>query len=479
MTSDARREEHPVVIIGAGPAGISAAVQLAKAGVRSVVIDENPRAGGVVYRGPSRPGAQANHLEEKWKERVAELQSALEEHAESIDLRLNTQVLGPMHGVARLALLENHHTTYTVDANRMILCTGCYEWTAPFPGWTLPGVMAVGGVQLQIKNGLVKPGQRAVLVGTGPLLLVAARQMHLSGIEVLGVYEAGRRLDLVKNILALLKNNPLLIEGLDYIAYLEKARIPLRYGWGIVETRGKDRVEEVVVAPYDKEWRPNRQKELVVAADLLATEHGLIPRTQLAQLLGVEHTNCHDIGLKPVTDPWGRTSREGIYVAGDAGGVYGAQAAVESGRLAALAYLVDAGRLSSTDAEREARPAAKRLSSYIAFRDAFDSFSKVRPGLLDLPSPDTLVCRCENVTRGQVDEVLASGVQDITTVKMTTRAGMGDCQGKICSGYLYAYLRDKLQRQDVGQLRPRFPLALVTLGALLSSAQELETEERS
>lgn len=476
MTNSHRREEHPVVIIGAGPAGISAAVQLAKAGVRSLVVDENPRPGGVVYRGPLRPGAQASHLEEKWKERVAELRSGLEEHADHIDLRLNTQVLGPMHGHERLALLENHQTTYTVDAGRVILCTGCYEWTAPFPGWTLPGVMTVGGAQLQMKSGLVKPGRRAVLVGTGPLLLVAARQMHMAGIEVLGVFEAGRRLDLVKNVFALLRNNPLLLEGLDYIAYLSKARIPFRYGWGVVETRGRNQVEEVVVAPYDRDWRPNREKALVLQADLLATEHGLIPRTQLAQLLGVEHTTCHGIGLKPVTDDWGRTSRKGIYVAGDAGGVYGAQAAAESGQLAALAYLADAGQLPSEDAEREARLATKRLASYVAFRDAFDTFSKVRPGLLELPSADTLVCRCENVTRGQVDESIACGARDITTVKMTTRAGMGDCQGKICSGYLYAYLQHKLQKQDVGQLRPRFPLALVTLGALLSTP-EPKTEE--
>jgi hydrogen cyanide synthase HcnB len=411
---------------------------------------------------------------------VAELRAGLAEHVNRIDLRLKTQVLGPMHGHERLALLENHQKTYTVDAGRMILCTGCYEWSAPFPGWTLPGVMTVGGAQLQMKSGLVKPGRRAVLVGTGPLLLVAARQMHMAGIEVLGVFEAGRRLDLVKNVFALLKNNPLLLEGLDYISYLNKARIPFHYGWGVVEARGQNQVEEVVVAPYDRDWRPNREKALVLPADLLATEHGLIPRTQLAQLLGVKHTNCHGIGLKPVTDDWGRTSREGIYVAGDAGGVYGAQAAAESGRLAALAYLADTGHLSREDAEREARPATKRLASYVAFRDAFDSFSKVRPGLLDLPAPDTLICRCENVTRGQVDEVLASGVKDITTVKMTTRAGMGDCQGKTCSGYLYAYLQHKLQQQDVGQLRPRFPLALVTLGALLSSpSPELETEERT
>jgi hydrogen cyanide synthase HcnB len=478
MTDSRHREEHPVVIIGAGPAGISAAVQLAKAGVHSLVIDENPRPGGVVYRGPLRPGAQASHLEEKWKERVSELRSGLAEHAESIDLRLNTQVLGPMHGYERLALLESHQTSYTVDARRMILCTGCYEWTAPFPGWTLPGVMTVGGAQLQIKSGLVKPGQRAVLVGTGPLLLVAARQLHMAGIEVLGIFEAGRRIDLVKNVFALLKNNPLLREGLDYVSYLERAGIPLRYGWGIVEARGRDRVDEVVVAPYDRSWQPNRDKAIVLSADLLATEHGLIPRTQLAQLLGVEHTSCHGIGLKPVTDPWGRTSREGIYVAGDAGGIYGAQAAAESGRLAALAYLVDAGRLPREDAEREARPPATRLKKYVAFRDAFDEFSMVRPGLLELPSADTLVCRCENVTRGQLDEALASGVRDVTTVKMMTRAGMGDCQGKTCSGYLYAYLRHKLEQQDVGQLRPRFPLALVTVGALLSTPEPKAEEQK-
>lgn len=464
-------EALPVVIIGAGPAGLHAAVQLAKAGVRSTVVDENPRAGGVVYRGPLRQGAQASHLEQTWKSRVEALKEEVARYASFIDLRLSTQVLGPMHGLTRLALLENHERFSTVSAERLILCTGCLEWSAPFPGWTLPGVMTVGGAQLQIKSGLVRPGGRAVLVGTGPLLLVAARQMHAAGIDVRGVFEAGRRIDLVRNVSSLLKNNPLLREGLEYISYLGRAGIDMRYGWGVVQARGEGRVQEVVVAPYDRDWRPVMSKAITIEADLLATEHGLIPRTQLSQLLGLDHTDCHGIGRKPVTTAWGRTSRPGIYVAGDAAGVYGSQAAAEAGRLAALAYLTDTGKLSAELADREARPLQRRHQSYVEFRDAFDTFSRIRKGLLDLPESDTIICRCENVTRAQIDQSIACGTCDVTTLKMTTRAGMGDCQGKVCSGYLYARLQAKLGRSDVGELRPRFPLAHVTLGSLVSASR--------
>lgn len=467
--------ERSVVIAGAGPAGLSAAVQLAKAGIHSTVIDEHPRMGGVVYRGPLRPDARATHLEDKWRLRGEQLRAEFERHAAFIDVRLNTQILGPLHGQERLLLLENHQTSYTLDAERVIVCTGCLEWMAPFPGWTLPGVMTVGGAQLQLKSALVRPGERAVIVGTGPLLLVAARQMHMAGIEVLGVFEAGRRLDLVKQVFSLLKNSPLLREGLEYIDDLHKAHIPLRHGWGLVEARGDTSLREVVVAPYDHDWRPVLDKAVVLQADLLAVEHGLVPRTQLTALLGAEHAHCQGIGLAPVTDAWGRTSRAGLYVAGDAARVHGWQAAVEAGRLAALACLVDAGEVSVDAAEREARPVRKRLQPFVAFRDAFDHFSRIRPGLLELAQQDTVVCRCEHVTRGQIDRAIASGAHDITTLKMTTRAGMGDCQGKTCSGYMYARLGATLGHGEVGQLRPRFPLAHITLGAL-SSNHEMKQE---
>lgn len=463
--------ERSVIIAGAGPAGLSAAVQLAKAGVHSTVIDEHPRIGGVVYRGPLRSGARATHLEDKWRIRGEQLQAEFERYAGFIDVRLNTQILGPLHGHERLLLLENHQTAYTVDAQRVIVCTGCLEWMAPFPGWTLPGVMTVGGAQLQLKSGLVRPGARAVLVGTGPLLLVAARQLHMAGVEVLGVFEAGRRIDLVKHVFSLLQNSPLLREGLEYIDDLRKAHIPLRHGWGLVEARGGAGLQEVVVAPYDHDWRPMLDKAVVLQADLLAVEHGLVARTQLTALLGAEHTHCQSIGLAPVTDAWGRTSRAGLYVAGDAARVYGWQAAVEAGRLAALACLVDEGHLSVEAAEREAQGVRKRLQPFVAFRDAFDNFSRIRPGLLELARQDTVVCRCEDVTRGQIDRAIASGARDVTTIKMTTRAGMGDCQGKTCSGYLYARLGAELGHAEVGQLRPRFPLAHITFGALSSSRE--------
>jgi len=458
---------NSVTIVGAGPAGLNAAIQLASRGLRTTLIDENPNIGGAIFRQSSRKLKQP-FKEDKTKKRARLLFREFEKHRDLITLLLGTQVLGNIDDEDTLALLTNDRL-YSLTPNRLILTTGCHERAQPFPGWTLPGVMTVGGAQLQAKMGYVKPGKQIVLVGTGPLLLVAAKQLHQAGVKVLGVFEAGRRIDLLKQCRSLLSNVALLREGMSLITYMKMAGIPLRYGWGIVNAGGKEELNEVVVAPYDSNWRPIKNQAISIQTDSLGVEYGFTSRTQLTQLLGCKHEYVSDTGgLRPLTDEWQRSSRERVYVAGDSAGVYGSEVATEQGKLAAITCLLDEKVIDQNEATKLAKPFRNRISQLITFRSAFDHFSSLKPGLMELPKSDTIICRCENVERKEIDEAISRGVHDMTSLKMATRIGMGDCQGKLCSSFCTEYLMSKTKKshRDVGALHPRFPLSPIPFAAV-------------
>ena len=304
-----------------------------------------------------------------------------------------------------------------------------------------------------------------VLCGTGPLLPVAARQLHHAGIELLGVFEAARRSELFAAALGLWRQPELLQEGLSCMAYLARHRVPFRFGRGILRAEGETRLERVVVARY----RPDGSADLSTGesfeVDGLGVGYGYVPRTQLTELLGLEHTARPAGGNRVRHDAYGRSSKAKVYVAGDGAEVFGSEAAALQGRLAAMGCLRDAGLLDDAALESRSAPLRRRLD--VVQRVSARMFAPCahREGMLDLADAETTVCRCENVSRAELDQVIDRGVRDLTTLKMATRIGMGDCQGKVCGDFCRDYLARRV-RGDVGQLRPRFPLAPVPFGAV-------------
>ena len=461
-----------IVIVGAGPAGINAAATLADAGVKSIIVDENNKIGGMVYRINLRANGNCNHISRETIKSTYDLQEKFDKNKGLIELRLASQVVGAFSDKNQLAILDSNGF-YTLDYDYLIVCTGCYEKALPFPGWTLPGVMTIGGIQLQVKNGLVKAGKSICIVGTGPLLPVVAKQLHAAGANVVGVYETGRKINLIKKFHLLFNNWKLLLEGIDCLMYLKTHGIEFKFGWGLVEARGREELEEVVVAPYDSEWRPLEAKQKVVKADCLGVEYGFQPRIQLTQLLNIKHHHEGEYGLMPVRDSWGRSSKSNIYVAGDTGAINGAIVAEAQGQLAALAVLQDQKILGKKVVVQIEKSARKKAQKNQDFRRAFSLFSKPRVGLLELAKMDTVVCRCENVKLLEIDKAIKQGVKDIVTLKMTTRIGMGDCQGKICATFCTEYLKYRLNKEEVGVLNPRFPLAPINFNDIVKTKENV------
>jgi len=259
------------------------------------------------------------------------------------------------------------------------------------------------------------------------------------------------------------------MEGLDHLRYCKQNKIPLHLGYGVVAARGRGRVEELEVAPYTEQWQPVRERSISLKVDCAAVSYGFIPRTQIAQMLQCAHGyNRQAGGYRPVTDEWQRTSVGHVYAAGDNTGVHGSPVAMLEGRLAALACLADMRVLTGGRAKEEAEPLLRRAARIRSFHRAFEYFSHDKPGMLGLLDDDCVVCRCEGVTKADLDRALEAGTLDINSLKLRTRIGMGECQGKMCSPFCSEYLMFKQNSSPdaVGMLNPRFPLAPVPMAAL-------------
>jgi hydrogen cyanide synthase HcnB len=466
------------VIVGGGPAGMAAAIELAANGVRCTLLEEAPRLGGVVYRGPLRDGVSLDYLGARYSQALAKLHGEFQRNAGLIDVRLGSRVIGA-EGFRALMLLDGDERLREVAYSQLILAAGCHERSVPFPGWTLPGVMMLGGLQLQIKSGVVKPPSPVVIAGTGPLLPLVACQLHASGVTVAGVYEACAFGRIAKESLALLNKPQLFLDGLGMLAYLKRHRIPLRYGWGVVRAEGEGELSSVTVAPYSADWKPDLGQAEQLPAETLAVGYGFIPRTQLSQQMGLDHGFSEDGYLRAMSDAWQRSSEAHIHLAGDMGGIRGGEAAMLSGRIAALSVLLQRNVLDEATALGRRKRYQTQLDRIIRFRAAVDRYTRRGAGQTALPAADTVICRCEHATRADIDRALEQGVQDMASLKMRTRVSMGDCQGRLCVGYCSDRLREATGRTDVGWLRPRFPIDPIPFSAFRNDDSEAVSHDQA
>jgi NADPH-dependent 2,4-dienoyl-CoA reductase/sulfur reductase-like enzyme len=467
--------ERRVVIVGAGPAGMAAALVLAEAGARPTVLDENPRAGGQIFRQPP-PGSAAASAPPKdaTAQHGAELVRRFlavasgEKSLPRIELLNNTSVWG-IFPQQRLAI--GHREGWQVVApEQLVLATGAYEYTPPFPGWTLPGVMTPGGAQSLVKTWSVRPGKSAVVAGSGPFLLIVAAQLAAAGVEVRAVVELARQSEFLRQTPRLLSSPGLLLEGAGLFRKLRAAKIPMLWGHVVCAASGEGAVRSVTVAPCNRDGEPERARARTLAADTLAIGYGFVPRIELAQLAGCALEFRDDLGgWIPKTNVEGETSVPNVWVIGDGGGVSGSVVAELEGELAGVAV---AGRLGLLDAATVARrrgPLLARLAQLRRFRLALDTVYRVRPGLARLAAKDTLVCRCEELPCEEVDQAVGFGGSDFRTLKVMTRLGMGPCQGRMCWPAMMRRIADRTGKhpEQIGPSRFRPPVRPTAVGDLL------------
>lgn len=472
------RHECDVAIVGAGPAGLAAAAEAAKHGVRAIVVDENPAAGGQYYRRRrgEAPDADARKMEE---ERAALLEECQSPH---VTFLLETTVWGETPD-GRL-LLERHGRTELLQYRRLIIANGAYERVVPFPGWTLPGVMTAGGAQGLAKGG-VFPGKRTLVAGSGPFLMVVATELIRSGVDVVAVLEASRQGALMRRAGLSLLDPTKGREGLRYWRQLKDAGVPIRFGHAVLRAVGEDGVEAAVIGQLDDEWRPVPGTEETVAVDTICVGFGFIPSVELPRLLGCEHEyNAARGGWVPVVDDNMQTTRDGVYVAGEVAGIGGANPAMIEGRLAALAAVVslqeEEGRPGDKAAARRMADLKGQRRKARGFSDQLMAMFRFFPGIYDIMTDDTVVCRCEEVPLARVKGFLMDEGVGLGGVKVLSRAGMGRCQGRVCGSALAGWMA-RQRGEAAGEpetLNVRMPLKPVPFAAV-AELDRLEQERRT
>ncbi|MFC8662956.1 NAD(P)/FAD-dependent oxidoreductase [Streptomyces sp. NPDC057199] len=436
-------ERRRLAVIGAGPAGLTAALAAAARGVRVTLVDSAPQAGGQFYR-QTAPGLGARRpqaLHHQWRtwERLRDGLAAhidagrvthlTDHHVWFVERQSGTATADDTAKgsfTVHALLGPEQEEPVTVHADAVLLATGGYEKVLPFPGWTLPGVVTAGGAQAMLKGGLVLPGRTAVVAGTGPLLLPVAVGLASAGARVAALVESADPRNLARQARVLGAHPAKLAEGARFAAELARHRVGTRFRSTVVAAHGTGRLEAVTVASLDGDGRVRPGTGRRVPCDTLAVGHGMLPHTDLAEALG-----CRLDGVDVAVDDEQRTDVPGVWAAGETTGIGGAVLASAEGRIAGLSI---AARLDSRTPERSSYvSAAKTRAGLREFFAAVDTVFAPPAHWTEQVTGDTVVCRCEEVPASAIREAVDElGAGDVRTVKLLTRAGMGWCQGRMC-----------------------------------------------
>ncbi|MFC0546580.1 NAD(P)/FAD-dependent oxidoreductase [Kutzneria chonburiensis] len=398
-----------VVVVGAGPAGVNAAVTAARAGEEVLLIDSAPGIGGQYHRQSFR----------------------------AKEIRVNHDRVRHLPDTSVWAIEGNRlHLTGSrvVTADKLILATGAYDRTLPFPGWDLPGVYTAGAAQAMAKGQHIALGHKVIVAGTGPFLLPVASSLMDVGARV-KVFEANApSRNWLREPKALIAGRRKLLE----LAQYAKVAPHYRERTAVIAAHGDDRVREVTVAALDNDWNPIRTKQ--IPADAVCVGYGFVPQLELAIAAG-----CHISNGFVTIDEKQRTSVPWVFAAGEITGIGGAELAAHQGIIAGAGA---AGVQLGLTADR-------------TFADALTRVYPVKENWRSWLTDDTIICRCERVTHRKL-RAATEGLTATRSVKLASRAGLGVCQGRIC-GHTVADLLDldptSFQRRPIATPIPLGDLA--------------------
>lgn len=480
----------PVVVVGAGPAGLTAAIELASAALPVVLIDAGRRPGGQYWRHAedSPPGDPAYR---RLADRLARsTRSGAIDHRPGREVWLITGGPGGWRLRLRPTGAAQDRTGESVLAERLVLCPGGHDRQLPVPGWDLPGVYAAGGLQALLKEHRTLPGRRVVIAGTGPFLLPVATGLAGAGAEVRAVCEANALSRWLRSAPAVAAVPSKIIEGARYAAALARRRIPYRTRTVVGEIRGADRARSVRLDRVDGAGAVVRRGVAELEVDAVGLGWGFTPALELIMMVGAGTGIGADGGLVAEVDAGQRSTVPGVYVAGEACGVGGSVLAAAEGELAARTLLADRSpslskghRLSKeSNPSRSSTRLERRIRRHRAFAAAMHRSHPVPTHWPDWCTGDTLVCRCEEVgladTRRASAELGAAAARDH---KLLARCGMGWCQGRIC-GPIVAGLAARLAGRevtpdDLRAMAKRTFAAPVPLGELAALADQQDDGE--
>lgn len=456
-------ESTDLLIVGAGPAGMAAAVAARKLGLNVIVVDENSEPGGQIYRRVLGNAAREHRSRLLGPDYLAGRALAEAFMASGANFRPQTTVF-EIANDGSASLLGPSEGGYVVRASAVMIATGAYERALPIPGWTLPGVMTAGAAQTMLKTSGQIPSGPVVLAGGGPLLWYVAAQLRGAGAEVTTVLSFTAMASYLRHAgaaLAAWRNAADLLKGARWMAGMHLGDCRVRHGVRLTGITGS--------APnLQLHYEAGGASHVAQAATVLL-HADVIPNIQASKSLGLEHDwdparHC----WQPRLDPWGVSSCPAILVAGDGAGIAGAKDAARGGTLVALGLAARLGLISGEQRDAQAAPLLAQRAHERRLRSYFDRLFAPPPWVM-VPADDaTLVCRCEAVTAGEIRAAAQLGAHGPNQVKAYVRAGMGACQGRMCAQTVAAVIADELglPAEQVPTQRVRPPLKPVHLGDL-------------
>jgi D-hydroxyproline dehydrogenase subunit alpha len=465
-----------LVVVGAGPAGIEAAVAASQNGLKVVLLDSYSLPGGQYYKQLPREfkSELATDLEQEGAEHISKIDS------DQVAYYSDTLVWGAFpsdDSDGWLLGVYGPDAPRQIETKAVILASGAYDTPVPFPGWTLPGVMTAGAGQIMVKNQRVSPGQRVVVTGSGPLHLALAAYLVHAGVKVVGFYHTPLSIGkMIQHIPSAWGQWERMKEGFSYWRTLSKAGVPVKIGWGVVKALGENAVEEAIVGRLDSDWNVIAGTEKQLNVDAVIVWNGLLCNNGLSRMVGCQHRIDPRMGgVIPVRDETMQTTCENFYVVGDAAMIGGVGLAKAEGRIAGLSAAWRAGLLTDAEKKKQAASLAPVIRRERRFAQMFGDLFAPRVGLQNLPDENTVICRCEEITLGDIREAIHRGARSVNEVKMLTRSGMGNCQGRICemrvAQTILALSGDPdLSLENVGSYTTRPPLHPLPVSVLAEAA---------
>ena len=429
MTREALLEAD-VGIVGAGPGGMAAALRIAGSGLSVVVLDEGSRPGGQIFRQLPEGFVHAHPPAEPPSHDAGhELLHSLTGTKIRIEPRATVWDARAPRGDERGCLwFEQGVASRALRCKAIVLAPGAMDRCVPFPGWTLPGVITAGAAQVMVRGYGVKPGSRAVIAGSGPLLLPTVTALASAGVTVVAALESAPRSAALRALPGVLRSGARLREAMFYARQLWRTGVSLKFSHAVFAAEGDGRVQRAVIGKLDRDGNPIASSAKTVDVDVVCTGYGLIPSIEIGQRLGCTTTwNEARGGWHIDAVDFGATNVERVFAVGEIAGIGGSEVAIAEGQ--AAGELVCA-QLQQRAALTHVRDRAKSVRSAA---DAMLRAFSVPRGVFSIAKDDTIVCRCEDVNAKAVRNASALHGDSLRAIKMGCRAGMGPCQGRICS----------------------------------------------
>jgi len=500
-----------VAVVGAGPAGMAAALAAADLGCRVVLVDAGTAMGGQIYRQAAGPdggtrsarggrgtggaGATADghavgprmpnrlrraashrgihHLPETtvWFATAPGAPAAPDVPATPGGGPEPTGFVLSLTDAAGRGAAANAGPDL-LRARAVVIATGATEIAVPFPGWDLPGVTTAGAAQALLKAHGAVFGPRVLVAGSGPLLLPAAAALAAAGVRVLGVLEATPAGPAAARAAALAAYPDKVREAAGYARVLARHRVPVLPGWAVTACHGDRRVRRATISRVSRDWRPVPGAGREIAVDAVHASFGFSPALELPRMLG-----CADVPLpgRPAAAVWHDddlgTSVPGVFAAGETTGIGGADVAELEGYVAGAAAARHLGMVTAATLRARTARVRAALAKARRFAAILDGLYPHRSGWLDWPEPGTLACRCEEVPWSAIGDAVAAGAADVRAVKGVTRCGMGYCQGRVCGPILQQAVAAAAGRplSEVGDLHSRPLLNPVSLDRIAAA----------